>query len=536
MPNDVFEISRDLSIRYFNATLSAYVEIVADSFEVEIDRGIDIDNGVLAKAAIGKATIKLVKSNLSDFLGTPGYKASDPIVIRYRPYPDSISFLYNPLFLGTIQNVSMNYINESQTLEITITADDTMGKFQNTVLASHSVFGTVAQRSFTNCMTNLATALGTSLSFGGSGVASTTQRSFTWLNTTGGEIVNKFLDGELGWLYSLNNGALSFLTRSDVAAKQAISYVPDSRATASNVHYTDIMTIGQFEVNVAGWNTVPNYTVTRDTSIFYKGIASMKGTYTGTASSFFTETGYLPGVTGGSKYKASMRVRSANSGLTTIRVGFHDAAFQPLTSYESQGVAIDDTSWKEVSITIDAPTNAVYFSVAIAGFPSGSNGKIVYMDDVKMENLTNISRNHYCLDNIILNYDSDTLVNKCVVVDGTALTRTVASNTASITANGEQSATFTVDIDPGGASTYSQWATEVVNSAAIKQVSQVTVPVIRDDGKVGFIADIQTSDTLQVEFAQDPLPPLQVVSIVSRINHVITPQHWEMNIGLWRGM
>jgi hypothetical protein len=536
MPNDVFNIATDLSIRYFNSTLSAYVDIVADSFEVEIDRGIDIDNGVLAKATIATATIKLVKHNLSDFLGTPGYKASDPIEIRYKPYPDSVSFLYNPLFIGNIQNVSMGYINESKTLEITITADDPMRKFQNTVLASYSVTGTVAQRSYRNCMTNLATALGTSLSAGGSGAAATTQRSFTWINTTGGEIASKFLDAELGWVYSTNNGGLSYLTRSDVATKQAISFVPGSQATASNVHYTDIMTIGQFEVNVAGWNTVPNYTVTRDTSIFYKGIASMKGTYTGTATNFYTETGYLPGVIASSKYKASMRVRSANTGLTTIRVGFHDAAFQPLTSYESPQVAIDDTSWKEVSITIDAPATAAYFSVAIAGFSSGSNGKIVYMDDVKMENLTNISNNHYCLDNIVLDYDSDTLVNKCVVVDGTALTRTVASNTASISANGEQSGTFTVDLDPAGASTYAQWASEVVNSSTIKQVTQVTVPVIRDDGKAGTIADLETGSTLQVEFAQDPLPPLQAVSLVRRINHVITPQHWEMNIGLWRGM
>lgn len=93
-----------------------------------------------------------------------------------------------------------------------------------------------------------------------------------------------------------------------------------------------------------------------------------------------------------------------------------------------------------------------------------------------------------------------------------------------------------MDLDPAGASTYANWATEVVNAATIKQVYGVTVPVIRDDGKVGDIANWGVGTTLQVEFAQDPLPALQVVSIVSRINHIITPQHWEMNIGLWRGI
>jgi hypothetical protein len=79
-------------------------------------------------------------------------------------------------------------------------------------------------------------------------------------------------------------------------------------------------------------------------------------------------------------------------------------------------------------------------------------------------------------------------------------------------------------------------ATRISNSATIKQIQQVTVPVIRDDGTVSNIADYDIAYTLQVEFAQDPLAPLQVVSMVKRINHIITPKHWEMNIDLWRGI
>jgi len=160
----------------------------------------------------------------------------------------------------------------------------------------------------------------------------------------------------------------------------------------------------------------------------------------------------------------------------------------------------------------------------------------VSADTAKLQNFTNISSAHYCLDNLVLDYDSDTLLNKCVVIDGTGGTKSVASNATSIAANGEQSATFTVDFDPAGASTFAQWATRVVNSATIKQVRQVTTPVVRDDGRTGSIADSQPGDMIQVEFAQDPLPALQVVSIMSRVNHIITPQHWEMNIGLWRGI
>jgi hypothetical protein len=90
MANDVFDIALDLSIRYFNSTLGAYVEIVADSFEIDIARGIDVENGVFAEGAIGTATVKLVKKSLTDFLGTPGYKSGDQFDIRYRPNPDTL--------------------------------------------------------------------------------------------------------------------------------------------------------------------------------------------------------------------------------------------------------------------------------------------------------------------------------------------------------------------------------------------------------------------------------------------------------------
>lgn len=391
MPNDVFEIARDLSIRYFNASIGAYVEIVADSFEIDIDRGIDVENGVFAEGAIGTATVKLVKKNLSDFLGTPGYKSGQQFDIRYRPQPDTLPFLYNILYAGWIQNVSMNYINESQTLEIEIVANDAMKIFQNTVIPSFSITGTVTQRSFRNCMINLTTAInaattypgGVSLTALGAGASGTTQRAFTWTNTPAGEIASKFMDAELGWYFTGNAGGVQYLTRTDVNTLQAATYTA-GQPTVSNVHSS--------------------------------------------------------------------------------------------------------------------------------------------------------SANHYCLDNINLKYDSDILVNKCVVIDGTAGTRTVASNATSITANGEQSGTFTVDLDPAGASTYAQWASEVANAATIKQVYGVSVPPVRDDGKVGTIADKGVGTTLQVEFAQSGLPSLQIISIVSRVNHVITPDMWMMNIGLWRGM
>ena len=394
MPNDVFNIATDLSIRYFNQTISAYVDVVADSFEIDIDRGVQVEQGVFASGAVGVATVKLVKKNLADFLGTPGYKAGDLFDIRYKPTPDTAPTTYNTIYSGYIQNVSMGYINESGTLEITIVANDVMRYYMNQVLTTFSVTGTVSNRSFRNCMINLNSALSTASTFSpagtilnpiGAGASATTQLAFTWTNEPAGTILQRFLDAELGWAWGSKSSpnTVSYMARADVDTKKAVTFTTGN-PTASNVHSS--------------------------------------------------------------------------------------------------------------------------------------------------------SANHYCLDSINLNYDSDLLVNRAVVIDSVTGVRTVASNATSISTNGLRADEFVVNLDPAGASTYATLASRIANAATLKQVYGVAVPVIRDDGKAGTIADFEIGDTLQVEFAQSGLPTLEVVSIVSRINHIITPQHWEMNIGLWRGI
>jgi hypothetical protein len=545
MPNDVFEIARDLSIRYFNSTLGAYVEIVADSFEVEIDRGIDVENGVFAEGAIGTATVKLVKKNLTDFLGTPGYKSGDQFDIRYRPNPDTLPFVYNIIYGGWIQNVSMTYINESQTLEITITANDAMKVFQNTLIPSFSVTGTVVNRSFRNCMINLTAAInaattypgGVSLTALGAGASGTTQRAFTWTNTPAGEIASKFMDAELGWYFTGNGGGVQYLTRTDINTLQAVTFNPAS-PTVSNVHFTNLLTNGTFEVNTTGWSPGTSVTLTRDTAQFYAGVASMRVNSTATTSTAYTfQTNTTMTAVAKSKYKASIWVKAqANTPTARVQIAYVNSGGTTLQLDSSAFIAVNTSGWTELAITSVAPVGTSRVELRVQANKTSAAIGSLWADVAKIENLTTISANHFCLDNINLQYDSDILVNKCVVIDGTAGTRTVATNSASVTASGEQSGTFTVDFDPAGASTYAQWATEVANAATIKQVYGVTVPPVRDDGVIGNIANWGVGTTLQVEFAQDPLPALQVVSIVSRINHIITPQHWEMNIGLWRGM
>jgi hypothetical protein len=552
MANDVFDIKTDLSIRYYNASISSYVEIVADSYEVDIDRGINVENGVFSDGAVGTAVIKMVKASLADFLGTPGYKANDYLEIRYRPAPDTSPSLYNYLFTGYIQNVSMGYVNESGTLQIELSVDDVMKTFLNTQLSTYSITGTTTQRQYRPCMQNLAIAINAAVTFpsifpgkidfvaAGAGGSSTVQTAFTWTNTSSGEILNRILDAELGWIWaSYAPMKVQYLARTDVATLRAITYNP-ANATVSNVHFTNILANGTFEVNTTGWTAGSGVTLSRVTSQYYMGVASMRVHGGGSSTTYETNnTSTGTGFAVGTKLKASMWVKS-ESGNQNATIALRCTDFSGLTVYgtfTSAVTAVNASGWTQVTVTGVVPTGTQVAALRVTGIKAGSGANAIYIDNVKIENLTTISSSHYCLDNIVLKYDSDLLVNKVKVTETNSGTSATASNTTSITANGEQSAQYTVTYDAAGSpTTLANLATRIANSATIKQVQQVTVPVIRDDGRVSSIADYDIAYTLQVEFAQDPLPPLQTVQIVSRINHVITPQHWEMNIGLWRGI
>lgn len=546
MANDVFDIATNFSIRYFNATIGAFVEIVADSFEVEIDRGIDVENGVFAEGAIGTATIKLVKNNLSDFLNTPGYKSGQQVDIRYQPTPDTNPAIWNTIYGGWIQNVSMNYINESGALQIEIVCNDAMKVFQNTVIPTFSVAGVATARAFRNCMTTLTTAVnanttypgGVSLTALGTGPSGTTQRAATFTNEPAGAIASKFMDAELGWYFTGNTGGIQYLARADINTLQAVTFTAGS-PTVSNVHFTNLIVNEGFEVNTTGWTTFAGgTTLSRVTSTFYMGTASLRVANSLTTNALYSfATNSAMGASVNKKYKASIWVKGeANAKDARVQIAYKNAGGTSLQVDSGAFTNLSTTEWTQLSVTSVAPINTASVELRVQVNKTSAAIGSIFADTAKIEDLTTISSNHFCLDNINLRYDSDILINKCVVIDGTTGTKTVATNSASVTAYGEQSGTFTVDFDPAGLSTYAQWASEVANAATIKQVYGVTVPPVRDDGKVGDIANWGVGTTLQVEFAAEPLAPLQVVSIVSRINHIITPQHWEMNIGLWRGM
>ena len=388
MANDVFDIKQHFRVQY-SPTLGTWTDIVTDTYEVSIDRGITVEQNVFARPDVGTAEIKLMKTSLADMLNGPAYKSNMPIRVQFQPFPDSDPTRWTSIFYGLIQNVAMSYQVDTQKLGVTITANDFMKVFLNLNLSSFSITGTSSARSFRNVIASLAssvTALDSrvTLTQAGTGGSSTTQWAYTWLDTSAGEITTQLLDAELGWMYcNRNDSQLYYMTRSDINAYQSLTW-NTANDTVSNVHTT--------------------------------------------------------------------------------------------------------------------------------------------------------ATSHLCMDNIDFQYNSDELVNQVIGHEVTTNTRSTSTNATSVSTYGKQSAVYDVNFDTSGISTLASWASAVSSAADPRSIKSVSVPAIRRDGTTSRALLQDVGSPLQIEFASTGLTTLQEIHLITRLTHSITADHWEVNIGLWRGI
>jgi hypothetical protein len=242
-----FDIKTQLRIQY-ESPAGTWNSIQADSFELEIDRGIDVEAGVLAKPSIGTATIKMMKSSMADFINGPAYQSNQRIRIEWQ----NIS-TWQPLFYGFIQNIEMAYVatakvsgnsNQRGKLQVTLTAYD-MGKIAlNTLVPSFTTGASNSTRSYRGVMAGLASAITaidsrySQSQFGSTASSTYQQASYFFDPQTAGSIYEKFLDAELGWLWAspFSSGGMAYMTRADVATQKALSWDPTGRVVVSNVH------------------------------------------------------------------------------------------------------------------------------------------------------------------------------------------------------------------------------------------------------------------------------------------------------------
>jgi len=232
-----FDIKTDLRVQYEypSGTWNSIQNFV---YEVDIDRGIVVESGVFARPDVSTATVRLSKSALTDLLSYPLYQSNQNFRIQYLQ-----SSTWVTIFIGLIQNVSMRYVTETKKLDITITANDLMKVLLNTRLTNYVVDGTTTARSFKNVMASLSSAVNAidsrvSISQFLSGASGTTQSSNGWDEIIAGELLNQFLDAELGWCWSNRfTSVLQYATRSDINSLQNETW-SSGNLTISNVHST----------------------------------------------------------------------------------------------------------------------------------------------------------------------------------------------------------------------------------------------------------------------------------------------------------
>jgi hypothetical protein len=231
-----FDIKQDIRIQFFNPSLGEWVDMQCDSFEIDINRGIDIEQNTFARPKVGIANVKMMKKSLFDLMNPTGpvYKSNN--LFRIQCQLSGGGWL--SLFTGVIQNFEIGYNVEAKKAEINLTANDYMKIGLNTNITSFSIPGG-ASRSYINVMNQLGTAINAidsrfTLARGGTAGSSTFQRPDVYLDLPSGELFTQFLDAELGWMWSDRDNQALYLTRGDVTALQGTAFGGGIRV--SNIH------------------------------------------------------------------------------------------------------------------------------------------------------------------------------------------------------------------------------------------------------------------------------------------------------------
>lgn len=155
-----------------------------------------------------------------------------------------------------------------------------------------------------------------------------------------------------------------------------------------------------------------------------------------------------------------------------------------------------------------------------------------------ISNVHSTSTSHHCMSGLELAYEQNSIANVAKVIDKTSGIEKTVTNSTSVTNYGRISGEFTIDMDinPSPYSRLTAWATRVSSSADPKYFKSVTIPGIRRDGTLDSLYTADVGQIRQIEFAASGYTTLQEKYLTSSIRHNITPDFWEIQFGLWRGM
>ena len=259
-----FDIKTQLRIQY-EVSSGTWVSVQADSFEVDIDRGVEVEQNTFAKPSVGTASVRMIRSSLADFMNGPQYQSNMQLRIEYQ----APSTAWISLFTGFIQNIEMAYVVETKKLQVTITAND-MGRLALNTDVALMVVGSGSSRSFINVMNQLEGVItGVDSRYNASqalsgGSSTYQQASYVFEETNSGAVYEHLLDAELGWLWANRDGGMYYHTRADVNTIQAQTW-DVANLTVSNIHSNNVkhvcmdsIQLGYISDNIANQVRVTN--------------------------------------------------------------------------------------------------------------------------------------------------------------------------------------------------------------------------------------------------------------------------------------
>lgn len=183
----------------------AWTDLLCETFEISINRGCDVNSGILVNPSQNQTMIRMQSVDYDPFVnGT--IHAGTPIRIMIDPDGSDI---WQEIYVGKVQSFQTSY-NAEGLNNIQFVAVDEMTAFLNTPLDTYTI---TAGQTTADIIDSLVVGYWTGSWYLDTNFL-TTLEATTYTNTTIGTVINDVLNSELGYLYVAQNGEINYIAHS----------------------------------------------------------------------------------------------------------------------------------------------------------------------------------------------------------------------------------------------------------------------------------------------------------------------------------
>lgn len=226
-----------------------WTDLLCESFQINIERGCEVDSGILVNPSQNKTTVRMQSTTYDPFNNSTIHAGTG---VRISIDEDGTG-TWTVIYIGKVQSFKTSY-NAEGLNNIEFVAVDDMTAFLNTRLATYSITAGLTTADIIDDLVvtywpgnwNLDTNYLTTLA------------ATTYTNTTIGEVLNDVLNSELGYLYVTQDGEITYIAHSTfdqiVYTGPAYYFESTHSAAAGHICMSDL-------VMDANSNNLPNQIV-----------------------------------------------------------------------------------------------------------------------------------------------------------------------------------------------------------------------------------------------------------------------------------